>query len=391
MKRRNFIKYSGAAIMLSPLFGCSSDAHYYMRKIKGYLVKKDNRSSQKTGFDLPPGWEKTSVETALNSRCSSDYDDSTSINHWGLADGRATLQEEQLQLLEKIAHFHRFSEKIAGFDRNGNVMSFYIDPKVTGTDREMLTLESGVMMQTVGLACAAMGIAVVFSHLGENGSLLGEQKLGTLAYRLEPMKPSFQKSFWSSIPPVGEHPWKTGNLPDPKRIGNVSVVKALDGVAQGIVGSQAVDNDKIGQLLWAARGRTPHFYMSKAWGLTIPVALGIQNRSEIVVASVTGEPKRYLNWNEGRPTHSLETVTMDNRDLLKQLTKKYPSRDTFLLLTSTTNSLFALLEIGSMLQNILVQAAALDLSIDAAVDVTDIDAKIGDTTLRAVAAVTTHG
>ena len=36
------------------------------------------------------------------------------------------------------------------------------------------------------------------------------------------------------------------------------------------------DKTKISQLLWAARGRTPHYVKSHPWGLTIPTWGGVQ-------------------------------------------------------------------------------------------------------------------
>ena len=375
--------------MLSQLIGCS-DLSYFVRKIKGRIIKKDNRTAQKAAAPLSQGWENISVNTALNSRCTSDYDDNPTLNHWGMADGGARLSEEQLQLFDKTMQFYSFFEDRTGVERNDNILLFYIDPKSTGAERDFLMIESGSMMQNASLIAAAMGIGIIYRSHGENGALTSNGKWGMISCCLDPMKPSYTGSFWSNAAPSGERPWLTGNLPDPDRKGNLPLTKAISNIAQQIKGKKTADKRQLGQLFWAARGMTPHLYLSKAWGMTIPVAHGVQNRSDVLLATVSGGLNHYVNRSGGRPTHTLTPMHEAGSGLIERLALKFPKRNAFLLLRSKESTGCALLEIGFMLQNILLEAADLDISVDYLIDIKEIPASCENGILRSVVALTTQ-
>jgi hypothetical protein len=387
MDRRSFMKHSGAVIILSQLFGCN-DLSYFIRKMKSRLIKKDNRKPQKSEASLSQGWEEILVNTALNSRCMSDYDDNPTLNHWGMADGSARLSEKQLQLFDATFQFYSLFKGKTGMERSGNMLLFYIDSKSTGTQRDSLIIELGSMIQNASLIAAAMGIGIVCNNRGENGAIASNGKWGMLSFCLEPMKPSYMGDFWSNAAPSGERPWLSGNLPDPERVGNLPLTKAIANVAQRKKGNKAVVKRLLGQMLWAARGRTPHFYLSKTWGMTIPVAHGVQSRSDVLLATESGELKRYVNWSEGRPTHALAPMQNPGGNSIERLKLQFPSRNAFLLLRSMESTGYALLEIGFMLQNILLEATELDVSIDYVIDIQEIPASLENGNLRAAVALT---
>jgi len=80
-----------------------------------YRIKKKLRSAKKRKPDnLPPDSErepyifqeesyKTSVEMALNSRCTSDYDDNPKHFHWGMFDKSSKLSPEQITKIKKMS------------------------------------------------------------------------------------------------------------------------------------------------------------------------------------------------------------------------------------------------------------------------------------------------
>ena len=112
--------------------------------------------------------------------------------------------------------------------------------------------------------------------------------------------------------------FQRGNLPPPRRDSSLSAVEAAERLSGG---QRWTDDDlepgKMGQLLWAGYGCTPHgSYLSfkreapsytpyRAQGKTIPSG-SCMYRNVVYCMTRTGL-MRYVNWNEEsqRPTHSL--------------------------------------------------------------------------------------
>jgi hypothetical protein len=274
-----------------------------------------------------------------------------------------------------------------GFKRNGSDLLFYRDPSVKGVERDSLEIEAGMLMQTVSCVCAGMGVCVVFSSFGEDGVASDDGKWALMSFKLEPMKPSYQGNFWTTSQPSGERAWKSGNLPDPNRTGSMPLLQAISTVAGQVKGKGPVDRARLGQLLWAARGRTPHMYFSKPWGMTVPVAHGIQNRTGVAAITPGEGLMQYVNWTNLGPTHSLCKVDSDYKELIGQLNAKYPSHNAFLLLATNEDTGYARWEIGFMLQNMFLQAASLGCVMDAAIDMSGMATHIKGGTIRAVAAL----
>jgi hypothetical protein len=61
------------------------DIPYFLRIIKGRIFKMDTHVLNPSIAEISEKWQKISVESVLNSRCSSDFDYDLSINHWGMA------------------------------------------------------------------------------------------------------------------------------------------------------------------------------------------------------------------------------------------------------------------------------------------------------------------
>jgi len=174
------------------------------------------------------------------------------------------------------------------------------------------------------------------------------------------MKPSYRGSFWTASAPEKERPWLSGNLPDPQRDGTTSLLTILENFSCMRQEGTAAPRDSIGQLLWAARGRTPHLYKSTPWGLTIPTWQGLQNITS-VYAAAGSKIYKYVNWQKGRPTHSLEPIIVDTA-LLRRLRDIFPSWNCFIILATDDPYARGLWEVGYQLLNILVQASGLGIA-----------------------------
>jgi hypothetical protein len=175
------------------------------------------------------------------------------------------------------------------------------------------------------------------------------------------MKPTYNGSYWSNLPPADTNPWLRGNLPDPARDAGKPLLTALANLRTHNKGFRKSTDKCISQLLWAARGRTPHLYNSKPWGMTIPTWAGEQNISSVYLVS-NGRLSQYINWDYNRPTHSLlELGKLDER-LFQKLLKLFSSSYGFIILRKNEGFGRALWEVGYQLLNLMLQANSLDIS-----------------------------
>ncbi|OEU50949.1 MAG: hypothetical protein BA861_12040 [Desulfobacterales bacterium S3730MH5] len=65
--------------------------------------------SERLEAELSPEGETISVEMALNSRCTSDYDGNSKKFHWGMFDGSRRLSETQIKRIIHLARIPRFT------------------------------------------------------------------------------------------------------------------------------------------------------------------------------------------------------------------------------------------------------------------------------------------
>ncbi len=305
-----------------------------------------------------------SVETALNSRCTSDYDENPIRFHWGMFDRRKKLSSDQTEKVISLAKICRFTNEKVEIQFKDNLLHFVIDHNASGVLRDWLMVESGMQQQAIGLVCAALGIGMVFVSLGNDGSPISKTDFAATRIRLDAMKPSYEDSLWSTSPPGGRKAWLTGNLADPARNGSKPLISVLDQLKiENSIGHDTKD-DSISQLLWAARGRTPHYYKSRPWGMTIPTSHGEQNISSIYLIS-NDKLSRYSNWHWNRPTHSLEELSGIEINARKSLKELFPLYNCFIIIGKNENFARALWETGYQLLNLLLQAQVMDLAFEA--------------------------
>lgn len=311
-------------------------------------------------FNLSNERHLVSVEKALNSRCTSDDDNEQKIFHWGIFDRTRKLSDYQLSELVDKARIPRFTKHSLEIRRERNILTFITDYDLPDEQRQWLMVESGMLQQAVCLLCAASNIGMVFENLGLDGSRLNSYKLAVISMKLDAMKPSYDGEYWSTNPPRGEQPWMKGNMKDPQRDGNIPLMSAINDLKISNASEKIASEEDLSQLLWAARGRTPHFYNSRAWGLTIPTWGGEQNISGIYLVSRDSLSK-YINWHQDRPTHKLSELHKIDKKLFQKSLGDFSENYGFIIFEKNENFGRALWEIGYQLLNVLLQAKALGI------------------------------
>jgi hypothetical protein len=369
MIRRNFLSIAVVILGICAI-GLLSFKFSFLRKI---FYKIKNRISPPSG--LKPDDERgdatlskegisTSVETALNSRCTSDYDDNPRLFHWGMFDKSKKLTTQQIEKIKACAKIPRFTDIGIEIRNEKKILTFTIDNHVTAPFRDWVMVESGMQQQAIGLVCAALGAGYVFITLGVNGKLIEDDKFATVRMKLDALKPSYNGAYWSVTAPLELKPWKRGTLPDPIRQGAKPLLTALEGLKKANENGRQISANDLGQLLWAARGRTPHYFKSDPWGMTIPTYQGENDMSEVFLVG-DGKISKYINWLDNRPTNSLERVGITNAASENILESQYRPNNYFIVLNKNKDMASSLWEIGYQLLNLLVQAFALDISYQA--------------------------
>lgn len=333
------------------------------RKIKG-LVKSVLNLLRPT-LDLPSEGPAISVETALNSRCTSDYDGDPEKFHWGMFDKTKKLSDDQIKKVMHLAKIPRFTVEKVEIQSERNMLTFIVDNHASGIEKDWIMVESGMQQQAVGLVCAALGVGMIFKNLGKDGTPISGTEYASVKIKLDPMKPTYNGSFWSTLPPAGTNPWVRGNLPDPIRDGDKPLTSTLTSLRIENKGSIIATEESISQLLWAARGRTPHLYKSKPWGMTIPTWAGEQRISSVYLIS-NNKLSKYINWDNDRPTHSLSVLNKFDDQLLGELSRLFSPHRKFIILGKNEHFARALWEVGYQLLNLTVQARGLDIGYQAA-------------------------
>jgi len=313
---------------------------------------------------LPQGGDLTSVETALNSRCTSDYDGNPETFHWGIFDRAKKLSDEQIRTIIDLARIPRFTDQKAEIQPDRNMLTFIVQNHVSGVLKDWIMVESGMQQQAVGLVCAALGVGMVFRNLGVDGIPISASDHANIRVQLDPMRPSYGGSFWSRSAPAGEKSWVTGNLSDPVRDGHNSLISTLKELKTENRNARESTNDEVSQLLWSARGRSPHFYKSRPWGMTIPTCAGKQRVTSVYLLS-DNKLSRYINWDDERPTHSLSMLDRINDGLIKEFSRVLYPNHTFIILGRNEYPAISLWEVGYQMLNLLVQAHSLDISYQA--------------------------
>ena len=366
MIRRKFLKLIINTVCIS-LVGLFSFKSAFASDIFSKISNRLNPpagpkpDSEREDAILPKEGTTVSVEMALNSRCTSDYDDNPQFVHWGMFDKTKKLTPAQIEQIRNAAKIPRFTNAKLQISNEKNMLIFTIDNQTAHPLRDWTMIESGMQQQAVGLVCAALGAGYVFSGLGVDGKSIANDKFATVRIKLDAMKPSYNGDYWSNAPPAKTNPWKSGTLPDPVRTGNKPLLSVLSDLKTKNEKGRSVSMNDMGQLLWSARGRTPHFYLSKPWSMTIPTYQGINNISEVFLIA-NGSVSKYINWKDNSPTHSLEQVGKIDAALEKLLANQYNPYNCFIVLSGNESIARALWEIGYQLLNLMLQAQSLGVS-----------------------------
>ncbi len=312
---------------------------------------------------LPVNGPHIPVETALNSRCTSDATGNQNYHHWGMFATDTKLAPQHIAGLVDMANaLPGFFGKHADVAAHENILSCSVAIVTNEITGNILMLSSGMQQQAIGLMCAALGIGMVFQNCGMDGTFSANQIM-TTKIAVHPMLPSYDGSYWTTAAPTVRRPWNPGNLPDPDRRGKKSLIEILGGLTAKHTGTQQATESVVSQLLWAAKGRTPHLYKAKPWGMTIPFWTDKFDMTT-AYAVVRNILYTYSNWQSGRPTHSILQLSKGPVDLMS-LCGCSGACTNAIIIGINRDYACAWWEAGYILLNLLVQAAALDISYEA--------------------------
>jgi len=167
---------------------------------------------------------------------------------------------------------------------------------------------------------------------------------------------SYETGKFTTAAPGPEKPFKKGkNLTEPKRDSSVECLPELEQLTLfKNTGTQADEKD-ISQLLWAAKGKTPHYIKSHPWGLTIPTWGGGQNYTNVHLVK-ENKLFRYINWTIGNPTHDIKFLKS------VKICSLLDGSNVGIILSRNEKTNRALWEAGYMLENMFLQAKSLGIS-----------------------------
>lgn len=230
------------------------------------------------------------------------------------------------------------------------------------------------------------GMGQEMLHVAGAIAQVGINMIGGVYVDLVPMT-----TYFSSSPPKR---YRQGTLPESLRTGGKSAVECISGwKPRDTFMKSPITRRRIGQLLWAGLGCTPHMTFryhryglltAEGQGKTIPSASATYTTA-LYVIDEAGVFK-YVNWDEeqGVATHSLATVkngrqlnvgeyrdggwvytgTDDLLDRFRGLVSGLPKAPTYLVAASTGQlpPFFSLMEAGYSVLHMLLQAEALEMT-----------------------------
>ena len=319
--------------------------------------------------------EIISVEKVLNSRCSSDFDGNPKKNHWGTFIKDKRPSPEILKHLLQYCKIPQYSDEKLLIWSEGKYLFLGFEKNNNPFKTRLLHIESGMQQEALYLACTALELGTYIHNLGINGTQYRD-KMATVRHLILEKADSYETGKFSTAPPGPQKPFKKGNnLSEPKRDGNVECLPELEQLTLSKnTGTQADETD-ISQLLWAAKGRTPHYIKSHPWGLTIPTWGGGQNYTNVYLVKDNklfryinwttrflgaharyARYARYLSWKIGYPTHDIKPLRNVN------MSDHLDGATIAIILSSNEKSSRSLWEVGYMLENMFLQAKSLGIS-----------------------------
>jgi hypothetical protein len=308
--------------------------------------------------------EAASVEKVLNSRHSSDFDGNPKKNHWGAFIKNEFQSQIIMERVSRCCKVPQFSDgKLLKWFEDGYLFLGFEKTNDLFKTRS-LHVESGMQQEAVYLSCTAMGLGACIHNLGINGTEYRD-RFATARHLILDKTDSYKTGKFSTATPGPEKPFKKGkNLSEPKRDSKIECLPELEQLTLlKSTGIQANETD-ISQLLWAAKGRTPHYIKSHPWGLTIPTWGGGQNYTNVYLVK---ESKlfRYVNWTTrflpfwwrvGNPTHDIKYVKNIN------ISSELHNANVGIVISRNEKTNRALWEVGYILENMLLRAKSLGIS-----------------------------
>lgn len=345
---------------------------WFLRKIYYRLegiFKASNKSErigegQKGIFKVLNEAHLISVEMALNSRCTSDYDGNQYKFHWGLFNEFKRISKDQINEVIKLINIPRFTQERVEIRAENNTLAFIMEVQKNDLIKDYMMIESGMLQQAVCLVCAALGIGIIFNSSNKDGKAISSNIHENIKIKIDAAKPSYDGSYWTKKEPKGSRTWLKDNLPQPIRNGRKPLLSILSDIKRENLNGQKVNLQWLSQLLWAARGRTPHFYKSKPWGMTIPTWGGEQNITSLYLIK-DNELFRYVNWRWGGWAHSIKKIRGIELELKEKINNLFPSFDCQIILAKNETYSRAFWEIGYQLFNLIIQALAIELKFKA--------------------------
>jgi len=346
--------------------------------------------------------DTVSIEKVLNSRCSSSFDYGSKTSHWGTFINQPPPKKTLNRILDCCNSIPRFSNgKLVYWFKDGKLFLGFEKPDDPYMER-LLHVESGMQHEAVYLACAAQGVGTCILNQGVNGTEYGE-KTATSSHLILEMLDSYNSGKFTTKAPGPAKPFKAGkNLSDPLRDSDVECLPQLTNLTSSNKSGSSATEKGISQLLWAARGRTPHYIRKHVWktlyGLTIPTWAGIQTCTSVYLVrnkklfryinwtkpfSVINRMSRtYFKWTRGNPTHDIRFVRNVN------ISETLDGADTAIILCRNEETNRALWETGYMLENMFLQAVSLDVFYESKIFTTDEITQLNELGLtNAVAAI----
>lgn len=318
-----------------------------------------------------------SIEKVLNSRCSSDS--GPRKTHFGTFTNKHVPDETVSHILN-WCNIPRNSDGTIHWFKDGYLFLGFENPNDLNA-RRLLHVKSGMQQEAVYLGCAAKGVGTCIHNQGINGTQYGKN-IATASYLIMEMANPYEEGKFSTRAPGPKKPFIPGkNLSEPRRDSNINCITHLSKFNPSSKFGSSATEKEVSQLLWAARGRTPHYIKFNRWhfmwGLTIPTWGGGQNFTSVYLVK-GGKLYAYLNWTKkfslinrlfrdrlrwtrGNPTHEIRFV----RNVA--LSSQMHGYDNAIVLCQNENTGRALWEVGYMLENMLVQAKSLDISYESTI------------------------
>jgi hypothetical protein len=305
-----------------------------------------------------------SVEKVLNSRCSCGFDSTSKNSHWGVFSEQKYPSREDLQTVLEYCSVPQLSDERLFQEFQDKYIVLSVKKKDDPFKMRLLHVESGMQQEAVYLACTALGLGTCIHNLGVNGTEY-RNRIATVKHLILEKKDSYRSGKFSTVSPGPEKPFIEGkNLSDPRRDGDQECLKVMEQLTLSEHTGTHVDEKHISQLLWAAKGRIPHYVKRHPWGLTIPTWGGGQNYTKVYLFK-DDKLFRYINWASGfsqlwwifgNPTHDIKFVRK------AEFPPESDNAKVAIVVSRNENTNRALWEIGYMLENMLLQAKSLGIS-----------------------------